>query len=265
MKNQYGQAYFNNPEVWSPETWQQRDDDRERARFAAEWLPGDVCSVIDVGCGNGVYTDLPEPNRFKVGLDLSRAALQYISAPRLLGDASRLPFDDESFDASLSMEMLEHLPESIYQDVLSELKRLARKYILITVPYNERLKYNSVVCPACRNVFHPYHHLRQYLAKDINTLFGPDFQLARFTSLAPIRREALPFLWNIIRVYQHRKGKNFPTKAVCPRCGYTSGDSSPEAKEINRSHKVNSTIKHLWPMRTTFTWWMALYSKDIRG
>jgi SAM-dependent methyltransferase len=259
----YSQAYFDNPEVWSKEAWRQREGDRERARLAAEWFPGDVCSVLDVGCGNGVYTDLPEPNRFKVGLDMSRAALQNLRAPRLLADASRLPFDDGSFDAILSMEMLEHLPEDVYQGVLSELKRVARKYILITVPYNERLKYNTVICPSCGKIFHPYHHLRQYQVKDIKTLFGSEVQLTRFTSLVPVRREALPFLWNMIRVYQHRHGKNFPNKVVCPRCGYTSGGGSAEGKEINRSGKVSASIKQLWPMHTTYTWWMALYRKDL--
>jgi SAM-dependent methyltransferase len=263
--SKYSQAYFDNPELWSPAVWQLREGDRERARLAAEWLPGEVSSVLDVGCGNGVFTDLFEPNRFKVGLDLSRAALQQVTAPRLLADASRLPFTDGSFDASLSMEMLEHLPETSYQNVLSELKRVARKYILISVPYNEQLKYNFITCPACRNVFHPYHHLRQYQSKDLKFLFGSHVQLVRVSNLVPIRREAMPALWNVIRVYLHRNGKNFPNAAVCPRCGYTPSGKTAAALPVTHSYGISSTIKHLWPKRRTFTWWMALYRKELIG
>jgi SAM-dependent methyltransferase len=265
MKIGESQDFYDNPEIWNPEMWQQREDDIERAKLAAEWLPSEVSQVLDVGCGNGVYTNLAESGRFKVGLDTSRVALEHVTAPRLQADASHLPFDDGSFDAGLSMEMLEHLPESIYQVVLSELERIARKYILITVPYNEQIKYNLVVCPRCQHAFHPYHHLRQYLLQDLKTLFSPHYRLDRLTGLVPVKREAFPFLWNVIRVYQHRQGRNFPAMAVCPQCGYTSASRSDPNKPASRVHTVNSNLKKLWPKRRTYQWWMALYEKTLEN
>ena len=201
--------------------------------------------------------------RFKVGLARSRIALQYIKSPGLLADASRLPFDDESFDACMSMEMLEHLAASIYPIALSELERIARKYILISVPYNEKLKYNTVICPACRHAFHPYNHVRQYRSKDIETIFSPRFKLVKFTALAPVKREALPGLWNMIRVYQHRQGRNFPNTAICPQCGYKTGNHVVSGKHAPQAQSVIKNLRQLWPKRATFTWWMALYRKDV--
>jgi SAM-dependent methyltransferase len=264
MSSRYNQDFYDNPNIWNPEAWQQRVGDQERAKLAAEWLPRDVSSILDVGCGNGVYTNLTEPSRNKVGLDMSRVALQHVSAPRLQADASRLPFDDDSFDAGLSMEMLEHLPGSIYQEALRELERISRKYILITVPYNEKLKYNMVVCPRCRYAFHPYHHLRRYQSQDLKTLFGPHFQLVRHTPLAPKKEEVLPGLWNVFRVYQHRHGRNFPNTAVCPQCGYKLDSNKVSTIAISRTHRGVSKLKRIWPKQTTFTWWMALYRKDTR-
>jgi SAM-dependent methyltransferase len=261
MKIKYSQAYFDNPEIWNPNAWQKREGDLKRARLAVEWLPDVVTSILDVGCGNGVYTNLLEPKRFKVGLDLSRIALEHVTAPRLQADASLLPFPDESFDASLSMEMMEHLPQSIYQRTLNELERVSRKHILITVPYDEKLKYNIVICPECLYTFHPYHHIRQYQLGDFKTLFSLHFRLVRLEAVVPTRREALPGLWNLIRVYQHRQGRNFPNMAICPRCGYTSAKHVSAVQQVSRAYSVRSSFRHLWPKHTSFTWWMVLYRK----
>jgi SAM-dependent methyltransferase len=261
MKIEYRQDFYDNPETWNPDTWQQREGDKTRARLAAEWLPGDVSSILDVGCGNGVYTNLAEPGQFKVGLDLSRVALEHVSAPRLLADASLLPFGDDSYEACVSMEMLEHLPGSIYPNALREMMRISRKCILITVPYNEKLKYNLVVCPQCQHGFHPYHHIRQYQLPDLKTLFNPHFQLVRYTPMVPKKEQALPGLWNVIRVYQHRHGRNFPKTALCPQCGYKPDSSTVSINAISQTRPVATKLKHLWPKQNTFTWWMALYQK----
>jgi SAM-dependent methyltransferase len=262
MTTKYSQAFFDNPEVWDSAAWQKREGDLERARLAAEWLPGEVNSILDIGCGNGVFTNLLEPNRFKVGLDMSRIALAHITAPRLQADASLLPFADHSFDVCMSMEMLEHLPLPIYQRALNEMVQVSRKYILITVPYNEKLKYNTVICPACLHAFHPYNHIQQYQRDDFKTMFGTHFYLVRLEAVIPTRREALPSLWNILRLYQHRQGRNFPSMAICPQCGYTNIKNATLAWQFSRTHSVRSSISHLWPKRTTFTWWMALYRKE---
>ena len=64
MTNNYRQAIFDNPEVWDSAAWQKRGGDLERARLAAEWLPNEVSSILDVGCGNGVFTNLMETQSF---------------------------------------------------------------------------------------------------------------------------------------------------------------------------------------------------------
>src|SRR4030042_112865 len=99
MTTKYRRAFYDTPELWDSSTWQNRAGDLERARLASDWFPGEVNSILDVGCGNGVFTNLVEPNRVKVGLDMSRIALEHITAPCLQADASLLPFADHSFDA----------------------------------------------------------------------------------------------------------------------------------------------------------------------
>jgi SAM-dependent methyltransferase len=262
MTTEHGQTYFDNPEIWSPAAWQNRAADYERAKLAAEWLPGEVRSVLDVGCGNGVFTNLVETNRFKVGLDLSRVALEYVTALRLQANASWLPFANNSFDASLSMEMLEHLPFPIYQSALNELVRVSRQYILVTVPYDENLNHNRVICPVCLCAFHPYHHVRRYHPSAFETMFGHHYRLVRLKPVVPIRREALPVLWNLISLYLHRQGRDYPHGVICPQCGFTPVKNTVSAKQVSGKSSMWQSLSRLWPKRTTFTWWMAFYRKE---
>jgi SAM-dependent methyltransferase len=264
MANLNGQSYFDNPEIWDPVVWQDRVDDIERARLAIEWLPDDVTTLLDVGCGNGVFINQLKRDRFIVGADLSRVALQQVTAPRLQAHAGLLPFNDISFDASVCMEMLEHLPVSVYQIVLEELVRIARKYILISVPYNERLNYNSVTCPVCQCSFHSFNHVRQYTQAEFETLFDGLFNLMKLEAVVKVKTEAWPGLWNLYRLYRHRHGKNFPNIIVCPQCGYSNEFSANRDKQKSTTQIRHFPLHILWPKVTTYKWWMALYRIETR-
>jgi ubiquinone/menaquinone biosynthesis C-methylase UbiE len=261
MSPEFSQTYFENPDIWNPVAWRTRTADLERARLADEWLPDEVKSVLDVGCGNGVFTNIDEPKRFKVGLDLSRVALDNVTTPRLQSNAGWLPFLDNTFDATLSMEMLEHLPVSTYEIALTELVRVSRRFVLITVPFNEKLQYNNVVCPACMCTFHPFHHIRQYKKATFEILFGSHCQLLRLESVVPTVYKFLPALWNQISAFNHWRGRNFPAGIVCPQCGFTRTDHDSPDQKVSRSNKVRHSVNRLWPQHKTYTWWMALYQK----
>ena len=57
-----------------------------------------------------------------------------------------------------AVEVLEHIPE--LDEAVKELKRVSRKYILITVPYKERP--TPVYCPYCSKVFYKNGHLHYF-------------------------------------------------------------------------------------------------------
>lgn len=79
--------------------------------------------VLDIGCGTGFFT-----SKFKkvVGLDVSRNNL--LTAKQLLpekdfvlADATFLPFKQNSFDGSISMEVLEHISDPV--ETINEIHR----------------------------------------------------------------------------------------------------------------------------------------------
>jgi hypothetical protein len=118
-----------------------------------------------------------------------------------------MPFPNRSFDPVASTEMMEHLPEDIYGGVLKEISRVAKDFILITVPNEENLAENQAVCSSCNSRFHIWGHLRSYSPQTLKTLFRP-FQLIQtfpfgeqvehfHPSLLWVRQElAGGFAWN---------------------------------------------------------------------
>lgn len=97
-------------------------------------------SVLDVGCGEGFTL-----KRFQKahlggkleGVEFSPRALAIGRRfhPDLLlreGSIYQLPYEDGSFDMVLCAEVLEHLEDP--EKALTELYRVTRKYVIITVP-----------------------------------------------------------------------------------------------------------------------------------
>lgn len=102
-----------------------------------DWLCRAVSSeaklVLDVACGNGAVAR-KLPGRLVVGLDLSAAELAQAPRPVVRGDASQLPFGNESFDVvtcSMGLAVVQPLPA-----VLAEIARVLRPggVLAATVP-----------------------------------------------------------------------------------------------------------------------------------
>ena len=96
-------------------------------RFLTERTRG---RVLDVGCGDGDTAGLflKQLGREYVGVDVSRAAVQSARSrdldARQIDDAASLPFDDNSFDSVVCIEVLEHLwmPNLAAAEILRVLK-----------------------------------------------------------------------------------------------------------------------------------------------
>jgi hypothetical protein len=56
------------------------------------------------------------------------------NAWRVCADACRLPFPDDSFDAAVSLDTVEHLPQPLRAPFLQELKRVAKLAVVVTCP-----------------------------------------------------------------------------------------------------------------------------------
>lgn len=101
----------------------------------------DVHNILDVGCGEGFSLSLIKKSGILAtlsGIDASRVALalgkkEFPDLDLSHGDIYKLKAKDRAFDLVLCTEVLEHLT---YPDkALEELKRVSRKYVIISVPH----------------------------------------------------------------------------------------------------------------------------------
>jgi SAM-dependent methyltransferase len=119
-------------------------------------------SLLDVGCGHGIFLDRYEGGA-RAGVDIQARGEH--DWPFHLADADALPFADASWDTVSAQEMLEHQPDEKVGVVLAELRRVMRERLLITVPFCERRLKSG--------------HLQRFDAERVRTLF-PD---GRYTIL----------------------------------------------------------------------------------
>jgi SAM-dependent methyltransferase len=111
-------------------------------------------SVLDVGCGNGIFTHpLGEICPDIVGLDYSEHLLAENPKDELVrGDATTLPFRDESFDVVFEANILHHVQKRL--SVVSEMNRVSKKYVVLLEPnrYNPLMLGLSLVVAEERGV-----------------------------------------------------------------------------------------------------------------
>lgn len=143
------------PTLWD-HAWVDVDLDKELARFRAgedpigreimRWTrPGSL--VLEAGCGSGRILDmLSDAKRLGIGVDFAAGALSKAKALRptlhmMAGDVQAMPFRDGTFDALLSLGLVEHFQKGPAA-VLDEHRRVLRTggTLIITVPRISPLK-----------------------------------------------------------------------------------------------------------------------------
>ena len=206
-----------NPELFESDRWDDALSDWERRRIEATLalIPEDAERVLDVGCGAGHLTHrVAARGHFTVGADYAAEGVARLKIPGVRASADALPFPDGAFDAVICSEVIEHLPSPLFEGALRELRRVARRWVILTVPYRERLAEARVCCPECGEVFNSHGHLRSFEPDEVRALLPrPD----RVEVLIKPRAYQDPALLWLMQRGLGRYGYN--TWAVCPACG----------------------------------------------
>lgn len=198
--------------------WEHEPDEmqKERIAFTLSLLPPEAKTVLDVGCGRGDVLSRLNGKVLAFGCDLSHRGLMHVGGKVALARAEHLPFRNASFDLVLCSEVLEHLTEDHMLEVCREMIRVARHYIVITVPNREDLLFMMIKCRNCRKSYHAYGHLRSFTCESLRNLL-PQLAVRRILhSGHHIRRPGpgwIKLRTNVLGIHA------FQPDAVCPHCG----------------------------------------------
>lgn len=113
------------------------DDYDDIKRFISYFYQIDIIrdvgakEILEIGVGNKIVSNYLKNNDIKVITCDFNENLE----PDVVADIRELPFQNNSFELVMACEILEHLPWDDFDKTLGELARVAKKYVLISLPY----------------------------------------------------------------------------------------------------------------------------------
>lgn len=269
------QEYYENDDFWSGTL--DNPMDRERISRLAALIPADVKSILDVGCGDGMFVNhlLASGRRFERvhAVDRSHKALSRVKAEKSQASIDDLPFGPNSFHLVSSLEVIEHLPVRVLENGLASLCKIAAKYVLISVPYLEDLDRSLIMCPACRTRFNPDYHMRSFDDDRMKGLLSQHgFVPQKLVHLGPsFRYRGLHRFLNPVAPVEQRRNP-LATSFPCPVCAHylpataeaiaAARTTTPTSPSMRARSPVWKFLKQALPKETRFRWVAALYERQ---
>lgn len=147
--------------------------------------------ILDVGCGSGAYArPLMREGFAWTGIEVNPALCARLAGeglPFVRGDGVSLPFERDSFEAAICIEVLEHTEEP--DRVVREIRRVAREAVF-SVPNCELVPYLAVRLATPWHMIEPDH--RNFFSRwSLESLLRRHFRSVEVTAYgpAPVRSE----------------------------------------------------------------------------
>jgi len=150
ISRKYGRMYFDGPRSFGYGGY----------NYDGRWVPvaNDIIKifklkkgskVLDIGCAKGfLVKDLLNLGMDSYGLDISEYALENadkeLTGRLHLGSADRLPFNDNSFDAVLSINTIHNLNKKNCIKAIKEIERVSKGKSFIQVDSYENLEQKKI-------------------------------------------------------------------------------------------------------------------------
>lgn len=144
--------------------------------------------VLNIGTGNGWLEDICLKRGIDAyALDPSEKTILMLRQKLGLGEkaavgyAKSIPFGDGFFDGVVMTEVIEHLPRETMEQTYTEVKRVLRpgRMFLGTVPNDEDLGADMVICPKCGEKFSRWGHQQTFTIEKFTEQLSPYFTVRK--------------------------------------------------------------------------------------
>lgn len=162
------------------------------------------------------------------------------------------------------------MPVAVFPRALAELARVARKYVLVSVPYRQDLAASMSECPRCLTRFNADYHMRRFDEDVLRGLLdGDGFRLA-VSQLVGKTTNYVDRVWRDRLRAWRRPATGMPGYAICPVCGWH--DAEELRRELSRREDARAAsaapepadtrwFARLRPTVTTHRWIGMVYAR----
>lgn len=133
-------------------------------------MPRSSARVLEIGARHGAMTRrLAEICQDVTALDLKKPIFQIDRVTTVQGDVQHLQFPSNSFECVVCTEVLEHVPNFVV--AAQEIARVAKSYVLISVPYRQDTRAGRMTCVHCGKINPPFGHINTFDENKVKSLF----------------------------------------------------------------------------------------------
>jgi hypothetical protein len=193
---------------------------REANRLASTLalIPNTVVNALEIGFYDLRITSLLRKKIDLISIDLPRRVNNADKIRLVFANVRSLPFLDRQFDLVLCTEVLEHLATDTLVKAVAELIRVSRKYVLVSVPFKQKIEYDMFKCSHCNFTGNTMGHVQLFDEARLLELFKP-MDATRVEMIGHMNGRAPGFLYRASRRlgnvwYDYSFGS-------CPACGKT--------------------------------------------
>ena len=88
--------------------------------------------ILEIGIGNKTVSDYLK----RAGYGVVTCDIEKELGPDVVADIRQLPFEDDFADVVTAFEVLEHIPYETVAKALSELHRVSKRHVVVSLPYH---------------------------------------------------------------------------------------------------------------------------------
>jgi SAM-dependent methyltransferase len=214
-------------------------------------LPSEIETLLEIGARDGYYSTLFSQRCSQlIALDITRPRLAIERICCVQGDIANLGFRDNSCDCVVCTEVLEHIHNP--HRAAQELQRVARRDIIVGVPYRQDTRLGETRCGACGEINPPFGHVNSFTLGDLRKLF--DRSIIKKMSFVGITKSRTNVLASSLMKFAGNPWGTYQQEEACVFCSSKIGHPKKlglgqrvAASVSHRIQTAHSRVSHPWP------------------